>query len=287
VDRADEPFGPPLKSGKRSSAGVDLELEVGARAHFEDPSYYDATYADRHEDVAYYTELGARHKRILEHGVGTGRIALPLARAGSSVTGVDHSREMLARLRERLATEPEQVRKQLTLVRGDMRTKRFEPASFSLAICPFNAALHLYRRTDIEAWLSCVREALTARGELVFDVSMPNPADLGRNPAVPFRTPPFRHPTMGRVRYWEHFDYDAPRQVMFVSMHFQPMAKGKSSFMTPLAQRMFFPQELEALLHYNGWRMTECYGDFSKGPLTNDSDVMVIHARKRPWTRQG
>jgi hypothetical protein len=59
-------------------------------------------------------------------------------------------------------------------------------------------------------------------------------------------------------------------------MYFDP-----PGVMTPLAHRQYFPRELEALLHYNGFEVTTLFGDFRCGPFTNASDVMVFHARKR------
>jgi SAM-dependent methyltransferase len=269
-----------------NSLARDPELEAGARAHFEDPLYYAQAYADRVEDASYYHDLAMKHGAVLEHGVGNGRVALPIARAGASVTGIDHSQPMLDHLRERLKDEPAAVRRRVKLVEGDFRTTRLGQR-FPLVICPFNAALHLYTRHDVERWLDRVREHLLPEGELVFDISMPIPKDLARDPAVPYRTPPFDHPTAGRVRYREHFDYDAVRQILFVSMFFEP-AKARGSgrrageeLMTPLAHRQFYPCEMEALLHYNGFEVTALYGDFDRGPLVQGSDVMVWHARPR------
>lgn len=264
---------------------------------------------------------------VLEHGTGNGRIALPIARAGVEITGIDHCRPMLDHFRERLARESESVRQRVELVEGDIRTTRLGER-FPLVICPFNAALHLYTREDVELWLARVREHLSPDGELVFDISMPVPKDLARDPSVPYRTAPFEHPTAGRVRYREHFDYDAARQVLFVSMFFEPVgqttkkagqrtkkagAPAKTSrrapsssragpskhvdasasargveareFMTPLAHRQFFPCEMEALLHYNGFEVRALYGDFQRGPLSPRSDIMVWHARPRRSAR--
>jgi SAM-dependent methyltransferase len=231
-----------------------------------------------------------KYGAVLEHGVGNGRVALPIARAGAKVTGIDHSRPMLDHLRGRLKDEPPAVRRRVKLVEGDIRTTRLGQR-FPLVICPFNTALHLYTRHDVERWLDRVREHLLPEGELVFDISMPIPKDLARDPAVPYRTPPFDHPTAGRVRYREHFDYDAVRQILFVSMFFErPPQKSKArdsrrtaggEFMTPLAHRQFYPCEMEALLHYNGFEVSALYGDFDRGPLVQRSDVMVWHARPR------
>jgi hypothetical protein len=68
---------------------------------------------------------------------------------------------------------------------------------------------------------------------------------------------------------------------LFVSMEFEPIADVARGWMTPLAHRQFFPQEWEALLHYNGFEVERVEGDFEGGPLTRNSDVMVWHAKKR------
>ena len=228
---------------------------------------------------------------MLEHGIGNGRVAIPMARAGVEVTGIDHTQEMLDHLRELLKREPPAVRKRIALHQGDIRKARLGKR-FPLVICPFNAALHLYTRVDVEDWLAHVRAHLEPQGELVFDISMPVPEDLARDPAVPYRIPPFEHPTAGRVAYREHFDYDRVRQILFVSMFFEPAPKKRAAkttsskqitetFMTPLAHRQFHPQEMEALLHYNGYEVKALYGDFAKGPLVPASDVMVWHVAPR------
>jgi len=224
---------------------------------------------------------------VLELGIGNGRIALPMARAGISVTGIDHTEAMLDHFRAQLEAEPPAVRKRVTLVHGDMRTKKLRgQKKFDFVICPFNAALHLYTREDVEGWLACARAHLAPKGSLVFDISMPIPKDLARNPTVPYRIPPFEHPTAGRVGYREHFDYDNVRQILFVSMFFEPV-KGNDTeeFMTPLAHRQFFPREMEALLHYNGFEVTALYGDWNEGPLVQGSDIMIWHARPRSRAR--
>jgi SAM-dependent methyltransferase len=263
----------------------DLELEAGARAHFEDPRYYTSTYASRGEDVAYYREVARGRSLVIEHGVGNGRIALPIARDGARVVGIDHSRPMLDDLEERLRAEAPGVRRRITLVEGDLRAALpIRRSRAPLVICPFNTALHLYTRSDVEAWLARVTQQLEPGGELVFDVSMPIVKDLARGPSVPYRVPPFDHPRVGRVRYEEHFDYDPVRQILFVSMFFRPV-RGED-FMTPLAHRQFFPCEMEALLHYNGFSVRALYGDFQRGPLGPHSDVMVWHATPRQSRRR-
>jgi len=255
--------------------GVDRELEVGSRAHYEDPAYYTDTYGRRLDDVQFYVaQAVACGGPVLEYGVGNGRIAVPMARHGVRVTGVDHSAEMLDDLAARIASEPPEVRDRVQVVRGDMRTARVT-GRFPLVICPFNAALHLYTRDDVERFFARVHAHLAPRGRFIVDLSIPSLEDLTRDPTRAYRAPRFRHPRVGVVRYVEHFDYDAFRQIMFVSMQFEPVDPKHPPFATPLAHRQFFPQEWEALLHYNGFDVAKVSGDFYGGPLDRTSDVMV------------
>jgi SAM-dependent methyltransferase len=258
----------------------DRELEAGSLAHYEDPAYYTATYARRIDDVAFYVSLAQRAGGpMLEYGVGNGRIALPVARHGVDVVGVDHSAPMLRDVRARLRREPLEVRRRVRLVRGDMRRVRLG-RRFPLVVCTFNTALHLYVRADVEQFLARVRGHLAPRGRFVVDLSLPRAADLARDPARALHAGRFRHPSAGIVvRNREHFDYDPVRQVLFVSMEFEPVDDPVATWTTPLAHRQFYPQEWEALLHYNGFRVERVEGDFHGGPLTRDSDVMVWHAR--------
>ena len=267
----------------RAPSRRDRELEAGSLAHYEDAAYYAATYGNRIEDVAYYVALAQRAGGpVLEYGVGNGRVALPIARHGVELWGIDHSAPMLADMRERLEREPPEVRRRVRLRRGDMRRAKLG-RRFPLVVAPFNAALHLYTRPDVEQFLARVREHLAPRGRFVVDLSMPTPADLARPPSRPFHAPRFRHPTAGvMVKNRERFDYDPVRQVLFVSMEFEPEDDPEAAWMTPLAHRQFFPQEWEALLHYNGFDVEGRFGDFAGGPLTRESDTMVWHARPAP-----
>jgi SAM-dependent methyltransferase len=260
----------------------DRELEGGSRAHYEDAAYYTSTYARRIDDVAYYVALARRTGGpVLEYGVGNGRIALPMARHGVDVVGVDWSRPMLDDARARLKAEPPEVRRRVRLVKGDMRRVRLT-RRFPLVVSTFNTALHLYTRVDVENFLARVRAHLAPRGVFVVDLSVPSLENLSRDPAHPYHAPRFRHPTAGViVKNRERFDYDPVRQVLFVAMEFQPMQEPENMWVTPLAHRQFFPQEWEALLHYNGFEVERVEGDFQGGPLTKYSDVMVWHARKR------
>ena len=269
---------PPPTGRARASA----EERRGAAAHYEDPVYYEQTYRRRREDVAFYAALAAGARGpVLELGCGTGRVTRAMARAGAEVVAVDRMASMLRYARDRAEREPAAARERVRFVRGDLRSVRLG-RRFALVVAPFNVLMHLYTRRDIERCLATVRAHLTPRGRLVFDVLLPDPATLGRDPSRVYKG--------GRVRvdgvphlYGERFSYDAARQVEHVDLIFERADGDRPAppRVTPLAMRQLFPAELEALLHYNGLRIVRHEGGFEGEPLDRWSDSQVVFARLR------
>jgi SAM-dependent methyltransferase len=256
----------------------ELSVEVGASAHYDDPEYYDHAYRARRDDVAYYARLGRLSGGpVLEYGVGTGRIAVALCRAGIEVTGVDASGPMLAALEHRFAGEPAAVRRRMTAVRGDMRNVRLRKR-FPLVLSTFNTILHLSTRSDFERFFARVRQHLAARGRFVFDFSVPHADYLGADARRKYGAPRFRHPSRGLVRYRERFDYDPFDQMLLMELEFLPV-DGSPAWTVPLTHRQLFPREIEALLHYNGFTDIAFSKDFTEAPGDGAADCLVVSSR--------
>jgi len=84
-----------------------------------------------------------------------------------------------------------------------------------------------------------------------------------------------------RYRYSEYFSYDPVAQIETIMMDFEHPEEKDRSFCTPLTQRQFFPAELEALLHYNGFTVESHTGDFDGKPITADTESQVLVATAR------
>lgn len=255
-------------------------LARGSSEHYDDVGYYDYTYRRRTEDIEFYRSLARKHGGpVLELGVGSGRVGLPIAADGTTVIGLDASAPMLASARKK-ARALDLPAGRLTLRKGDMR--RFKIGRrFPLVIAPFNALLHLYEPDDFVACFRCVREHMTPDGRFVFDVRVPSPAELARNPEREYFGRPFVHPTLGvKVVYTERFQYDPIKQVQYVTMRFEPQKRGMKPVETLLTQRQIFPAELRALLNASGLRLTGRHGDFSGRPLGPDDALEVVTAVK-------
>lgn len=261
----------------------DEDILRGSRALYERPLYYDHAFKRHNQDLQFYVALAKRARGpVLELGAGTGRVTLALARAGVQVVGVDQSKAMLAQARARIEREPPEVQDAIELRAGDMRTIRLR-RRFALVIAPFNLFMHLYTREDFERALTTVRAHLAPRAKFAFDVLVPDLGALRRDPAKVYKCRPVFDPTDGKHHaYGESYDYDAVHQVQKVRMMFQRLDRPELEHTTPLSLRCYFPEELSALLHYNGFSVTARYGDFAQGPLTSHSESQVLVAKARP-----
>lgn len=252
---------------------------MGATAHYDDAAYYRRAYRDRERDIDYYVALAQESGGpVLEYGVGNGRVALAMAQAGISVTGIDLSASMLADFRAQLVQHARDVQRRVALKRGDMRRVRLK-RRFPLVIAPFNVVLHLYTQNDVEQFFSRVREHLAPNGQFVFDYSLPRVTELAVDPAKSYGAPRFRHPTHGgMVSYKERFEYDSLRQILLCRMQFIPI-DGSPAWEVPLTHRQFFPQEMRALLHHSGFVRQKWTADFADAPADTDTDSMVISCK--------
>lgn len=265
----------------------DEQLRVGTEAHYEDAVYYDQAYRRRKEDLRFYADLAeVMGPRVLELGCGTGRVALAMAERGAQVAGVDTMTPMLARAKERVGKAKAEVRERVRFVRGDLRRVRLKER-FDLVVAPFNVFQHLYAREDVERALTTVREHLRPKGRFVFDVRVPQVVELARHPEKVYSGGTLKLASNGRkYRYRERFDWDPIAQVQMVEMAFVGVDDPSDFALTPLAHRQFFPAELEALLHYNGFEILERFGDFEGGELGPESESQILLCRPRGRSRR-
>ncbi len=256
---------------------------VGAEAHYEDGRYYDQAYRRRRHDVRFYVSNAVESGGpVLELGAGTGRVSFAIAEAGVDVVGIESMAPMLARAEERRGRLPRAVRERVELRRGDLERIRLR-RRFPLVIAPFNVWMHLYTRESLERGFATVSHHLLPKGRFIFDVLLPDPGTMARNPAKGYRGGAVRHPR-GEVkyRYTEYFSYDPWTQIETTVMDFEHPTRESESFCTPLTQRQLFPAELEALLHYNGFVVESHTGDFTSAPITAATESQVIVATLRP-----
>jgi len=138
--------------------------------------YFDLLYGDRKREVRFYSDLASRYgKKVLELGVGTAALAIPLASQGYEVTGIDNSPDMLAVAEEKLGSCDQPVRQRLELVNADMRSFDLAEKNFDFAFISFSTFLHLLTHEEQLNCLRCAREHLRPRGGLAICIVQMDP----------------------------------------------------------------------------------------------------------------
>jgi SAM-dependent methyltransferase len=125
-------------------------------------------------DIPFWRRLASAIRGpVLELGCGTGRVSLPLARAGIRMVGVDRSEPMLVRAadrRDRARRRMPRGALRMGLVRSDVRALPFAPASFGMVLAPYGMLQSLMRDRDLRATLDACRAVLTTGGVLAIDL---------------------------------------------------------------------------------------------------------------------
>lgn len=277
-----------------NSEALEAWLRAGTREHYLDAELYDHEYRRRREDLRYYRALACEAIAgapevgtlpLLELGCGTGRLLVPLVRDGHQVVGIDNQPAMLARCATRLERLPVVVRRRAELRRADFRAFDLH-RRFRLILCPFNGLMHLYSRQDVERLLACVRGHLAPGGRFAFDVMNPDLKWLSRDPKRRWSRTRFRHPRSGQPMIYSLTQvYDGALQIAFMRIFYQPVGGRARPRLVRLTHRQFFPVELEALLHYNGFEIERRDGDFEGGEFRAESEQQVCVCRCRPRRR--
>jgi SAM-dependent methyltransferase len=191
--------------------------------------------------------------RALELGIGTGRIALPLAGRGVEVHAIDLSRAMVARLREKPGGE------EIPVAIGDFATTRVDGA-FSLAYLVFNTINNLTTQEEQVACFRNVAAQLEPGGRFVIEVGVP---ELRRLP--PGET---MHVFDASEGHWGIDEYDLVNQGL-VSHHFSVVDGAIERVSMPF--RYVWPSELDLMAELAGMRLRERWSGWKREPFTGES----------------
>jgi ubiquinone/menaquinone biosynthesis C-methylase UbiE len=247
--------------------------------HTYDPfaRYYDADFNDYVDDVHFYRQYAQRQGgAILELMCGTGRVLVPLAADGFTLTGVDSSPAMLARARERLAA---QELTNATLIEGDVREVILPERHFGLAFVAINSFMHLEHVRDQLATLEIARKALNKRGLLVLDLFNPDPVQIMAedNRLVLDRA----YELDGKhVQKFVAIDSDISTQTSAVTYIYDETDKAGALTRRTMrfTMRWFYRYELEHLLARADFMLRAIYGSYDLDDYTSSSARLIVVA---------
>lgn len=229
--------------------------------------------------VAAATEQGGP---VLEIGCGTGRVLVPTARAGIEIVGLDASQRMLALCRAHLSQEPDDVRRRVRLVEGDMRAFDLGQ-TFSLITLPFRPFQHLVTVEDQRACLACIRRHLAPGGRMVLDLFNPFLEMLANTPIgqeigqeLAFTMPDGRR-VVRCHRYTAHDRFNQVNDVELIYDVTYPDGR-QERLVHAFRMRYLFRFEVEHLLARCGFAIEQIYSGYDKSPFgsTYPGELIVI-----------
>jgi SAM-dependent methyltransferase len=222
---------------------------------------YDPWSRSVTEDVGFYVaEARKAGGLVVELGVGTGRIAVPIAQAGVRVIGVDSSRRMLDACRRRA----EDAGVEVDLRHGDLREPPVDAdEGIRAVLCPFRSYLHL---PDDDARRTALRSAhalLPSGGRLVFDVFEPKPDDIAETHGRWLEREP---------GIFERAEWDEQARTLTLSV------RGPEGE-TTMALAWISHDEWLALLAETRFEVDAVYGWFDRSPYTGGEDMVFLARR--------
>ena len=239
-------------------------------------------------DVPFWRRIAsAARGRVLELGCGTGRVSLPLARAGVELVGIDRSAPMLDRARRRITksrthqlakSRNRHVTRSLYLVRGDIRALPFEAGAFPMVIAPYGILQSLIRPRDLTATLASVAHIIAPGGTFGIDLV----------PDVPkWREYENRIGLRGKsggsqLTLIESVRQDLKRRLTtFEQKYVERRGDRSREHRFDLTFRTLSVPQMTRQLEKAGFVVDAVLGDYQGRPWDDRADVWIIMAKKR------
>lgn len=221
---------------------------------------------------------------VLELGCGTGRIALPLGRAGVSLVGIDRSAEMLDRARRRVrrARLTEQVR----LIRGDIRLLPFPDAAQAMVMAPYGILQSLLRERDLAATLAEVHRVLAPGGAFGLELVADLPTWEEYRKRVSLKG--WRGRRGGEhLTLTETVRQDRARRLTIFDQEFtRRTGRRQQVHRFSLTFRTLTVPQMVRRLEKAGFEITALLGDYRGAPWDERAEVWVILAKRPPRAKR-
>jgi ubiquinone/menaquinone biosynthesis C-methylase UbiE len=243
--------------------------------------FYDwenAQTLDR-RDVRFWERMALRAGGpVLELGCGTGRVTIPVARAGAHVIGVDRSAEMLGYARKRVKRS--RLKGRVAWLRADIRRLPFRKAArFNLVMAPYGILQSLVSESDLKATLASVSRVLAPGGVFGLDLVPDLPVWREYRDRVRFRGA--RRGGKSRITLVESVRQDrAKKLTIFDQEYVEQRGRERKARRFSLVFRTLTVPQMTRRLEHAGFRIHAVLGDYNGEPWDPRADVWLILAEK-------
>ncbi|HEY9692728.1 MAG TPA: class I SAM-dependent methyltransferase [Oculatellaceae cyanobacterium] len=250
-----------------------IKLNSDQSIHYDGKHYdkiYEQFFEIGTEDSDFLIDIANQSgDSVLELCCGTGILSIPIAEKGFQVTGIDISESMLEEARRKSS--------QVEWVKGDVTNFQIDK-KFSLIFFPTNSITHLIDLDSLESCFNCVKKHLKSDGKFVIDVlNFFNKDIINRL----FSTQKnlysiYEDPNgQGTIVITSQNDFALTDQINRMKLFFRFPGQ-KQEIVEDVIFRYYFPQELAALLKYNGFKIENQFGDYHKSPFTSESPNFIL-----------
>ncbi len=243
--------------------------------------FYDSDFGNYEEDIDLYVNFAHRvGDPVLEAGCGTGRVLLPLARAGHHVTGVDIAAAMLRRARARVREAG--LENRVSLIQSDVKYLALK-RTFALILYAANSFMHHSTQEEQLGVLERLRDHLRPDGLLIIDLFNPTMETLlaadGRVELVK-AWPGEESGTV--IMKFQSAVHSPTAQTIDVTYIYDVVHEDKRLERTvaPFRLRYLWPGEARLLIERAGLKLEAMYGSYDLDPVDDAAPRLILVIRR-------
>ncbi|MEO8970052.1 MAG: class I SAM-dependent methyltransferase [Ktedonobacteraceae bacterium] len=243
--------------------------------------FYDIEHARFDDDLDMYQNYAElSHGPLLELACGSGRLLVPLARDGYTLTGVDTSEGMLALAREHL--QQEELQSKVTLVQQDITSLQL-PQKYRMAFIALGSFGHITTRKAQQQALQAIRAQLAIHGTLIIDISNADARYMEHMNNQMLHQGSWQQEDGTWLSHFVSPASSTGRHLLELTHFYDRHSQGGTvtRTVTTTYLYLFERSEMELLLETAGFTVKDVYGTYDLGPCTLDSERMIFIAEAR------
>jgi ubiquinone/menaquinone biosynthesis C-methylase UbiE len=248
------------------------EYKVGDLIY--DANVYDGMNTDL-TDLEFYQNWLPKQKnaRILELCCGTGRLTIPIAKDGYNISGVDITSSML----EQAKLKASEAGLEIDFIQADIRTLNLRQ-KYDLIFIPFNSIHHLYQNEDLFQALNVVKNHLKEKGMFLLDCYNPNIQYIVESRNEENEINQYTTKDGRNVLIKQKMRYENQSQINRIEWNYYINDEFHST--QNLDMRLYFPQELDSYLEWNGFTIIHKFGSFKEEEFNDSSEKQIFVCSK-------
>lgn len=243
--------------------------------------FYDSEHAHFREDLDMYQNFAELcGGAVLELACGSGRVLLPLARTGYTLTGVDSSQKMLDLAQQQLHVEG--LSSRCTLIQQDMRTLQLE-RKFRMAFIALGSFAHVTTRKDQQRVLAALRSHLSTGATFLLDISNADARYMEDLDGHILHQGTWRRDNGTMLTHFVSPATSADRHLLELTHFYDQHSQGGTVQRTVVTTHLYLFErvEMELLLEQAGFTIKEVYGNYDLSPYQLESPRMIFQAEAR------